>query len=98
MAKIALFFPTQRLSTSDSIVTFEMAGQDDAFPGGIQTCFTPGKHYVAFDQNDFLTKAAFYLAHPDECMQICAQASHEVLQNHTWKHRIRKIVDDLNTL
>jgi len=77
---------------------FYMASPDDARPGGIQSFFTPGKHYVEFDENDFLKKTASYLAHPEERKQIRDQACAEVFHKHTWKHRIQKIVDDLNTL
>lgn len=77
---------------------FYMSKPEDTFLGGIQTFFTPGKHFVAVDENDFLEKTAFYLAHPEERKQICELACQEVMQKHTWEHRVRKIVDDLKTL
>lgn len=77
---------------------FYMFRPEDALFGGIETFFTDGKHYVAVDKNNFLQKTAFYLAHPEECRQICDQAGQEVRRKHTWEHRIQKIVDDLNSL
>lgn len=94
---VGVHFRTLDCMASGGLLFF-MASPDDARPGGIQTFFTPGKHYVAVDENDFLKKTAFYLAHPEERKQICDQAYQEVMEKHTWIHRIQKIVDDLNTL
>jgi len=94
---VGVHFRTLDCMASGGLLFF-MASPDDALSGGIQSCFTPGKHYVEFDQNNFSEKAAFYLAHSEERTQVCEQAHAEVVSRHTWKHRIHKIVDDLNSL
>lgn len=94
---VGVHFRTLDCMASGGLLFF-MASPDDARYGGIQSCFTPGKHYVEFDQNDFSEKATFYLVHPEERKQICEQARAEVASRHTWKHRIQKIIDDINSL
>ncbi|MBD9362044.1 glycosyltransferase family protein [Methylomonas fluvii] len=75
---------------------FYLAGPDDKITGGIRTVFTPGIHYVEVQEANFSEKVAFYLAHPEERLEICDKASLEVLQKHTWNHRVQKLVDDLS--
>jgi hypothetical protein len=94
---VGVHFRTLDCMASGGLLFF-MASPDDALAGGIQSYFTSGKHYVEFDENNFLEKVAFYLAHPEERKQICEQACEEVMRKHTWKHRIQKIVDDINSL
>lgn len=55
--------------------------------------FEAGKDYVYYlDNNDLLEKAEYYLSHDEERMTIARNGYEKVRENHTYKHRIQKIL------
>jgi spore maturation protein CgeB len=55
--------------------------------------FEDGKHLVGFDNpNDLIEKIKYYLAHPEEREAIARRGREEVLKNHTYADRIKKLI------
>lgn len=55
--------------------------------------FKDGKHLVGFDNvQDLIGKVKYYLEHPIERKEIANQGRQEVLKNHTYTHRIEKLL------
>jgi len=55
--------------------------------------FEDGKHLVGFDNpNDLIEKIKYYLAHPEEREAIARRGREEVLKNHTYVDRIKKLI------
>ncbi|THU41514.1 hypothetical protein FAM09_05245 [Niastella caeni] len=61
--------------------------------------FLDKKHLLYFDSTtELLDKIIYYISHPDEAMQI-RKAGHEmVCAEHTYQHRISKLLQQLQTL
>jgi spore maturation protein CgeB len=59
----------------------------------VRTLFEDGKHLVIFkDIKDLREKVGYYLNHPEERKRITEQGYKEVLQKHTYIHRIEKLL------
>lgn len=59
--------------------------------------FEPDVDYVYYmDKEDLLYKADYYLKHEEERMEIAANGFRKVREAHTYKHRIRTILDGLD--
>jgi hypothetical protein len=94
---VGLHFRTMDCMASGGLL-FNLESVDDSMPGGMHSVFTPGKHYVSVNETNFANKIKYYLSHENEREEICVAANKEVMQNHQWKFRIQKIVDDLKKL
>ena len=58
--------------------------------------FEDGTHLVGFDGiEDLREKINFYLRHPGEREKIARQGYREVMEKHTYKHRIKKMLSAL---
>ncbi len=69
---------------------------DDAV--GLTELFVEGKHFVKYEDDNLLETVRYYLDHPDE-REIVAKAGREkVLASHTYGHRIKQIIETLNSL
>jgi len=56
--------------------------------------FKDGNHLVGFDSaRDLREKVSWYLDHPEDRKRISESGLHEVLRNHTYRHRIQMIMD-----
>ncbi|WGS85280.1 glycosyltransferase [Methylomonas sp. UP202] len=77
---------------------FVRKGAYDENPGGIKTFFTPGEHYIEFDIDDLSDKVGFYRDNPQEANRIRNNAAQEILNHHTWRHRVDSIFNDLKTI
>lgn len=56
--------------------------------------FVPDRHFVYFeDKKDMLEKIDFYLSHDREREEIARNGYEECLNNHTFRHRWRQILD-----
>lgn len=61
---------------------------------GLQELFQDGHHLVTYtDEADLLDKAAYYLDHDKERETIAWAGQDEVLQKHTYQHRVNKIIE-----
>ncbi len=59
--------------------------------------FEDGRHMVFFeDEGDLRKKIDYYLGHPEERERIAAEGRKEVLKEHTYKNRIKKILEIMN--
>lgn len=59
--------------------------------------FEDGKHLVTYkDYDDMTEKAHYYLEHDDERIKIAQAGYNEVIQKHTYQHRIEKIFEIIN--
>lgn len=55
--------------------------------------FEDGQHCVRFtDVRDLQDKVSYYLSHPEERMRIAQAGRNEALANHTYRHRVRQLV------
>lgn len=77
---------------------FVRKGEYDEKPGGIKTFFAPGEHYIEFDIDDLSDKVAFYRRNRREADRIRNNAAREIIQHHTWRHRVDSIFNDLTTI
>ena len=60
--------------------------------------FEDGRHLVFFtDENDLKKKIRYYLDHPDERDKIAEAGYREVLDKHTYRHRISRILSVIET-
>ena len=56
--------------------------------------FTPGEDFVYFEsKEDLLQKIDYYLNHDDERAQIAQNGQKKIAANHTYKHRLKEILD-----
>ncbi len=55
--------------------------------------FKSGEHLIGFDHpDDLVEKIRYYLEHPEERKEIARRGRQEVLNNHTYVHRIQKLL------
>jgi spore maturation protein CgeB len=58
--------------------------------------FQDGKDLVRFfDASDLMNKAKHYLAHPEERNEIAGRGNRNVLENHTYIHRIKELLSKI---
>jgi spore maturation protein CgeB len=58
--------------------------------------FTEGEEVVSFaGAEDLRAKVLYYLAHPDERLELARRARERVLREHTYEHRVRQVLDTL---
>lgn len=56
--------------------------------------FTPGKHFDFYESRaDLLNKIAYYLSHEEERRQIARNGHDQVAAAHTYRHRVREMLD-----
>jgi len=63
---------------------------------GIDDHFVDGEHYVSYrlgDWDDLFNKIGYYLTNRDEAKQIAAAGRQHVLQHHTYKGRMRQLLE-----
>jgi O-antigen biosynthesis protein len=59
--------------------------------------FEEGKHFIGYtDVNDAIDKAKYFLRHSDEREDIAKEGHRLVRSNHTYSHRMQRILDDFN--
>lgn len=64
----------------------------------VNTLFKDGEHLVIFqDTKDLNEKIAYYLAHETERQEISKRGRNEVLAKHTYAHRIKQMLETLNS-
>jgi len=63
---------------------------------GIDELGIDGKHFVTYDESldDLMDKMKYYLDHDDEREKIAKEGCDHFINNHTYKHRIDKIIKD----
>jgi hypothetical protein len=66
----------------------------DSAKNGLNELFHVGREIVLYN-NDFLEKIHFYLAHDNERVQIAVAGQKRALQEHTYHHRVKTIVNYL---
>lgn len=65
----------------------------------VLSLFKPGEHLVIFkDIDDLREKVSYYLKHPDEARRIAENGRKEVLSKHTYRHRVREILEKVKAL
>jgi len=59
----------------------------------VKSLFEDGKHLTIFkDIKDLREKIKYYLIHPEERERIAQEGYREVIQKHTYLHRIKKML------
>jgi len=65
----------------------------------VVTLFKDGEHLALFnDGRDLRRQIAHYLAHPLERARIAEQGHRETMKNHTYRHRIERILAMVRTV
>lgn len=67
----------------------------DRKPGGMADVFAPGEHYVPFTEATLAEALEHLRDDPDRVARIRGQAAAEIRRAHTWTHRARQILDDM---
>jgi hypothetical protein len=63
----------------------------------LHECFEDGKHIVTYKTMDeAIDKARYYLEHEDEREVIAKAGMEHTLANHTYQHRITKMLEEIN--
>lgn len=63
----------------------------------VKSLFYDGKHLVIFkDIKDLREKIAYYINHPEERKKIAERGYEEVIQKHTYVHRIEKLIQSVD--
>jgi hypothetical protein len=75
---------------------FTHPSPNDGRPGGIKTCFEPGKHYVEYTLENFEETARWWLRHPIDRLRVSWRAAQLVREKHLWRHRAAEISADLS--
>ena len=61
--------------------------------------FEIGKEVVCYmDIEDLRGKIKYYLAHPDERKEIARRGQERVLKEHTYRHRMQKLIDTMREI
>jgi len=74
---------------------FFLEHPEDRLPGGIETQFAPGVHYVSFNAKNFPEQIARYRRDKAAANAVRKQALQEILHAHTWRHRAEQVLCDL---
>lgn len=51
-----------------------------------------GTHYIGYTESDLIEQAKYYLEHDEEREKIAKQGREHALKNHTYKHRVERIL------
>lgn len=60
--------------------------------------FIPGHHFVPIDENNFMEKAAYYIANETERQQIAEQGYQFIRKNHSSKTRTKQLVQRIESI
>ena len=63
--------------------------------GGINEGFNEFEHFVTFSSNNFEDLVNDWLFNTEKRVEIGKNARKAVINNHTWKKRVKKILSDL---
>jgi hypothetical protein len=72
--------------------------ENDDLPGGMRAVFEPHRHYVPFGTGDLAEIVAKYTAESALADRVRERAAAVIRDGHTWAHRGREIVRDLQRL
>ena len=64
--------------------------------GGIEECFIDGEHFSSFNPHKFDEFIDNWLNNSEKRLLIGNNARKEVLDKHTWRSRINKLLNDLS--
>ncbi len=78
------------LGCGQFLLTHEYKNEDNIFQDG--------KHLSYFTYSDIYDKIEYYINHPEKREKIAKQGQEEVLKKHTYKHRIKTIMEDVSKL
>lgn len=69
----------------------------DSAPGsGLRDLFENKNHLVLYEDESLIDTVRYYLDHPEERERIAENGRREVLQKHTYEHRIQSMMDRLD--
>ena len=72
------------------------ASQNEKITGGMAHHFLPGIHYGSYTHENLKEEASYWLKNESKRIQIGLNARDEIMKNHLWIHRARKIIQDLD--
>ncbi len=97
-SKINLNITLRSIHSGIPLRAFDIMGAGGFLLSNFQTdfegLFVPGEDYVYYDsKEDFVRKIDYYLKHGDERMAIAKNGYDKVASGHTYRHRIREMLD-----
>ncbi len=69
---------------------------DPAANSGLEELFENGRHLIIYQDEKLIETIEYYLNHPDKIKEISECGRQEVLNKHTYGHRVQSIIDYLN--
>lgn len=80
----------------EAMASGSMLLTDEAPGSGLTELFEDGRHLVIYrTPEELLELAEYYLSHPEEAEAIGREGEKKVLQEHTYLHRVKKILEHL---
>lgn len=100
-AKINLNITLRSIHSGIPLRAFEILGSGGFLLSNYQAdfadCYIDGEDFVAYaDKEDMLNKIEYYLSHEKERQEIAANGLKRTLENHTYEHRLRDILNVLS--
>ncbi len=99
-ARINLNITLRSIHTGIPFRSFEILGAGGFLLSNYQAdyadCYTDGEDYVSFSsREDMLDKIEYYLSHEKERAQIAANGLKTTMDNHTYAHRLKIMLEEL---
>lgn len=97
-AKINMNVSLRSITTGIPLRCFEIMGSGGFLLSNYQAdfddCYTAYEDYVYYeDMDDMMKKIDYYLSHDKERKEIAQNAYRKTLDNHTYEHRVKQILD-----
>ena len=97
-AKINLNFTLRSITTGIPYRAFEVMASRGFlltnYQADFDDCYVAGEDYVYFDsEDDLMAKIEYYLTHEDERAEIARNGYERTLNDHTYVHRIKEILN-----
>jgi len=70
----------------------------DAALNGLDVLFEEDTHYIGYDDQDLVARAQEFLGDAARCAGLASRARAEVLERHTYAHRVATVLDAIRAL
>lgn len=99
-AKININISLRSIHTGIPLRCFEILGSGgfllSNYQGDFAVCYVDGEDFVSFgSKEDMLGKIEYYLSHEKERKEIAENGLRRTMENHTYKHRLREMLENV---
>lgn len=84
------------MATAGTVMVNRMHGNTASTPGCLKQYFEPGVHYFEYDDDDVADVGRELLADGTRRQRVGEEARKAVIADHTWGHRVEKVLADLS--